>query len=140
MPDKPSPWLWPCSDSEPTALHRLSAILREYREVHHLSQAALGELLQVDQTYISMIERGRRQIRDVGELLRIARLLGIPPADLGLSNELMTESAGSGRPHEPGRPHGLVASAGVAAALAGASPVRRSRLSLIRPTGGRCGA
>jgi len=106
MQDKPSPWLWPRSDSEPTALYRLGEVLREYREVNHLSQAALGELLQVDQTYISMIERGRRQIRDIGELLRIARLLGIPPADLGLSNELMTESAGLGRPHGPDRPHG----------------------------------
>ncbi len=134
MPDKPSPWLWPRSDSEPTALHRLGEVLREYREVNHLSQAALGELLQVDQTYISMIERGRRQIRDIGQLLRVARLLGIPPADLGLSNELMTESAGLGRPHGP------IASAGRAAAVAGASPGRRSRCSLIRPTGGRCGA
>src|SRR5260370_35954147 len=95
MPDKPSPWLWPRSDSEPTALHRLGEVLREYREVNHLSQAALGELLQVDQTYISMIERGRRQIRDVGFLLCVARLLGIPPADLGLSNELLADAGGA---------------------------------------------
>src|SRR5215471_1219145 len=94
MSDKPSSWLWPRSDSEPAALHRLGEVLREYRQANNLSQAALGELLQVDQTYISLIERGRRKVRDIGFLLQIARLLGIPPADLGLSNDLMTESAG----------------------------------------------
>lgn len=101
MADSPSSWLWPQSDSEPSALHRLDEVLREYRAVNHLTQAALGELLQVDQTYISLIERRRRQIRDIGFLLRVARLLGIPPADLGLSNELMAETAGTGRQRGP---------------------------------------
>lgn len=64
-------------------------MLREYRASRHLTQAALGERLGVDQTYISMIERGRRQIRDVSFLLHAARVLGIPPADLGLSNDLI---------------------------------------------------
>ncbi len=72
---------------ERVVLPRLGAVLKEYRREHDLTQAALGELLGVDQTYVSMIERGRRQIRDVGFLLRVCRLLGIPPADLGLSNE-----------------------------------------------------
>src|SRR6266566_6627939 len=71
----------------PTALLRLGEVLRGYRAAHHMTQAALGDLLGVDQTYVSMIERGRRQVRDVGFLLRVCRLLGIPPADLGLSNE-----------------------------------------------------
>src|SRR5262245_34711826 len=102
MPDGPTAWLWPRSESEPAALHRLGAVLREYREANHLSQAALGELLQMDQTYISMIERGVRKVRDIGSLLRIARLLGIPPSDLGLSNELMTDADESARPHQPG--------------------------------------
>jgi transcriptional regulator with XRE-family HTH domain len=107
MPDSPSPWLWPHPDSEPAALHRLGEVLREYREANHLSQAALGALLQVDQTYISLIERGRREIRDVGFLLQIARVLGIPPADLGLSNELMTESARPGHGERQQHPHRL---------------------------------
>jgi len=55
-----------------------------------MTQAALGDLLGVDQTYVSMIERGRRQVRDVNFLLQVARILALPPADLGLSNELMT--------------------------------------------------
>lgn len=78
MPDSPTSWLWPRSESEPAALHRLGAVLREYRQINHLTQAALGELLQVDQTYISLIERGRRKPGDIGFLLRVARLLGIP--------------------------------------------------------------
>ncbi len=95
MADSPSSWLWPKLDDRPSPMPSLGTILREYRAANHLSQAALGSLLQVDQTYISMIERGRRQIRDVGFLLRVARLLGIPPADLGLSNELLTEAGGA---------------------------------------------
>lgn len=67
-----------------------------------MTQATLGELLQVDQTYMSLIERGRRKPGDIGFLLRVARLLGIPPADLGLSNELMTDTATPGRHHVPG--------------------------------------
>src|ERR1022692_2787296 len=96
MADSPSSWLWPQVGDQPAGLPGLGVIFREYREANHLSQAALGELLQLDQTYISLIERGRRQIRDVEFLLRVARLLGIPPADLGLSNDLLGESAGGG--------------------------------------------
>jgi hypothetical protein len=33
----------------------------------------------VDQTYVSMIERGRRTIRDIGFLLRVSRVLGSHP-------------------------------------------------------------
>jgi transcriptional regulator with XRE-family HTH domain len=102
MPDSPTAWLWPRSENEPAALHRLGVVLREYREANHLSQDALADLLQVDQTYISKIEQGRRKIRDIGFLLQIARVLGIPPADLGLSNELMTDTAEPSRPHQPG--------------------------------------
>ncbi len=102
MPDSPTSWLWPRSNSEPAALHRLGAVLYEYRQVNHLSQAALGQLLQVDQTYISLIERGRRNPGDIGFLLRVAQLLGIPPADLGLSNELLTDTGTPGHPHKPG--------------------------------------
>src|SRR6266496_1546407 len=102
MTDGPDPWLWRgTSDEERVVLPRLGAVLKEYRRAHGLTQAALGEFLGVDQTYVSMIERGRRQIRDVGFLLRVCRLLGIPPADLGLSNELLT-----------GGPAGLVGSVG----------------------------
>src|ERR1022692_1871048 len=96
MADSPSSWLWPHVGDQPAGLPGLDVIFREYRAANHLTQAALGKLLQVDQTYISLIERRRRTIRDVGFLLQVARLLGIPPADLGLSNDLLGETAGSG--------------------------------------------
>ena len=103
MADGMGPWLQPgTGETRRAVLPPVGDVLRQYRVDHHLTQAALGELLQVDQTYVSMIERGRRTVRDIGFLLRISRVLGIPPADLGLSNELITvgpggvaESAGS---------------------------------------------
>ncbi len=98
--DSPSAWLWPQVGDKPSQLPQLGQILRDYRASARLSQAELGRLLHVDQTYISLIERGRRQIRDVGFLLRVARVLGLPPADLGLSNDLLTEPAG-GQWHRP---------------------------------------
>jgi len=74
------PWLpGGTPEDQPIAVPPLGDVLRQYRAEHHLTQAALGELLQVDQTYMSMIERGRRTIRDIGFLLRVARVLGIPP-------------------------------------------------------------
>jgi transcriptional regulator with XRE-family HTH domain len=91
MPDTPSGWLWPKPASQRPALPDLGAVLREYRAENHLTQKALAAELQVDQTYVSRIERGSRQIRDVGFLMRVALLLRIPPADLGLSNELLTD-------------------------------------------------
>jgi len=84
------PWLRGGTDDQPVAWPMMGEVLRGYRAEHHLTQAALGELLGVDQTYVSMIERGRRTVRDIGFLLRVSRVLGIPPADLGLSNELIT--------------------------------------------------
>jgi len=122
MTDSPSPWLWPGVDDQPDRLPGLGEVLREYRAANHLTQAALGGLLQVDQTYISLIERSRRQIRDVGFLLRVARLLGIPPADLGLSNDLLSETAASGGRQWRG-------------AMAGGWRGRRKRCCLIRVTG-----
>src|SRR6266536_832065 len=102
MPDGTGPWLQPgTAGDERVALPLLGEVLRQYRAEHHLTQAALGKLLQVDQTYVSMIERGRRAVRDIGFLLRVSRVLGMPPADLGLSNELIT-----------GGPAGLVGSVG----------------------------
>ena len=96
MTNGPDPWLrHETADLERVVLPRLGAVLKEYRREHHLTQAALGELLQVDQTYVSMIERGRRQIRDVSFLLWICRLLDIPPADLGLSGNFAASATGA---------------------------------------------
>ena len=117
MADDSRPWLRPrAADDQRIAWPPLGPVLREYRVANHLTQSALAELLQVDQTYVSMIERGRRPIRDIGFLLRVCRVLGIPPADLGLSNELLTA-----RPRRAGRD----TQAGWAGGLEG--PVARSQ-------------
>jgi transcriptional regulator with XRE-family HTH domain len=106
MAEGMGPWLRPgLTEDQQAALPRLGEVLREYRAAHHLTQAALADLLGVDQTYVSMIERGRRTIRDIGFLLRVSRVLEIAPADLGLSNELMiTSLAGPGQDASAGWP------------------------------------
>jgi transcriptional regulator with XRE-family HTH domain len=81
------------TDESPIILPRLGPVMKKHRIARGLTQAALGELLQIDQTYVSMIERGLRPIRDMGFLLRICRLLDIPPAELGLSSEFVTAAA-----------------------------------------------
>lgn len=59
-------------------------LLRAYRSAHNLTQGDLAALLGFDQSFVSMVERGKRAIRDVGELRRVASVLGIAPDDLGL--------------------------------------------------------
>ncbi len=67
----------------------LSDVFREYRHNHGISQADLAQLLNFDQTYISKIETGQRQVRDVEGLLHIAQKLDISPTRLGISNDLL---------------------------------------------------
>jgi|SRR5579884_963734 len=59
-------------------------LLRTYRATHNLTQGDLAARLGFDQSYVSMVERGKRTIRDVGELRRVASSLGIPHEELGL--------------------------------------------------------
>lgn len=74
----------------------LAEVLRAYRTTNGLNQADLAQLLSMDQSYVSKIETGQRQIRDVEMLLHIAQQLDIPPGQLGLSNELLHPLAPSG--------------------------------------------
>lgn len=67
---------------------QLGAVLKEYRKNNGLSQRELGELLHVDQSYVSKIERGK-PIKDVEFLLRVTQVLEVPPAHLGLSADLI---------------------------------------------------
>ncbi len=67
----------------------LPEVLREYRKSNGINQADLAQILNFDQSYISKIENGQRQVRDVEMLLRIAQQLDLPPTRLGLSPELL---------------------------------------------------
>jgi transcriptional regulator with XRE-family HTH domain len=83
-------WLSPRTVTEVEANTTLLAeVLLEYRKAHGISQADLAQLLSFDQSYISKIEKGQRQVRDIAMLLRIAQQLDIPPAQLGISGELL---------------------------------------------------
>lgn len=65
----------------------LGEIFKAFRESQGLTQAQLAGALHVDQSYVSKIERGR-PVRDIDFLQRVARLMAVPPSQLGLSNEL----------------------------------------------------
>lgn len=61
----------------------------EYRKAHGLTQVGLADRLGFDQSYVSKVESGRREIRDLDALRRIAEVLVIAPEDLGLSRSAL---------------------------------------------------
>ncbi len=63
----------------------LGPVLVTYRRKHQLNQAALAQLLNVDQTYISKIENGKRRVTDATMLALIVHRLDLPPQRLGLT-------------------------------------------------------
>lgn len=78
----------PCS-----ARHRLAENLRIIRLLRNLSQEELADLVGMDRSYVSGIERGERNI-SLDTLERIARALGLSIADL--LNEPDREALGDG--------------------------------------------
>ncbi|MCX5332098.1 helix-turn-helix transcriptional regulator [Streptomyces sp. NBC_00140] len=82
---EPAPWLYEAGQQQapPDGSH-LKEALRAYRAVHKLTQHDLAALLGYGQSYVSLLERGKRSIRDVDELRRIAGVLGLPEDELGL--------------------------------------------------------
>ncbi|WP_229686211.1 helix-turn-helix domain-containing protein [Longimycelium tulufanense] len=80
-------WLWSTPDaSAALATRDLRIILRTYRRLNRLSQDRLAVLLGYDKTYVSMIETGRRTIKDVGTRRHIAGVLGLPAHVLGVTD------------------------------------------------------
>lgn len=67
----------------------VGGLLRSWRSEHRMSQAALAGLLGYDQSFLSMVERGRRQVRDIEALARIAARLGFAPELLGVSGSVL---------------------------------------------------
>lgn len=64
-----------------TALQEFGSRVRVERERRRLTQKELGELADLDRTYIGGVERGERNVCLL-TLLRIARALGMSAADL----------------------------------------------------------
>ncbi|MDP8943384.1 MAG: helix-turn-helix domain-containing protein [Actinomycetota bacterium] len=60
---------------------RFAANLRARRKRAGLSQEALGDACDLHRTEVSLLERGAREPR-LSTIVRLARALGVPPADL----------------------------------------------------------
>jgi transcriptional regulator with XRE-family HTH domain len=60
---------------------RFGIRLRELRELRGLSQEALADAAGIHRTHVSLIERSKRAVR-LDTLFRLARALGVDPADL----------------------------------------------------------
>nr|WSW60378.1 helix-turn-helix domain-containing protein [Streptomyces sp. NBC_00998] len=78
---------WLTGDTEraaPPDGSNLADVLKTYRALHKLKQQDLADLLGYDQSYVSLLERGKRTIRDMDELRRVAHALALPEDELGL--------------------------------------------------------
>ena len=91
-PLTPSVWGW-TDHASYRALRPgdLGAILRAYRRINNLSQGRLAAVLGYDTTYISMIETGRRAVRDVATRRYIGKTLAIPSHLLGVTDPADSE-------------------------------------------------
>ncbi|WP_218582035.1 helix-turn-helix domain-containing protein [Nocardia cyriacigeorgica] len=79
-------WLWATPEAATAIATRdLPTILRTYRRINGMNQAALAQLLGYDKSYVSMIETGRRAISDVASRRHVAARLGLPPHVLGVT-------------------------------------------------------
>ncbi|WP_405532078.1 helix-turn-helix transcriptional regulator [Streptomyces avidinii] len=70
--------------SAPPDGSNLADVLKAYRALHKLKQQDLADLLGYDQSYVSLLERGKRNVRDMVELRRVAHALALPEDELGL--------------------------------------------------------
>ena len=59
-------------------------MLESARKSKHLSQAAIGKSLQVSQSYVSRIERGKVTNVDSIKIVKLAKLLDLCPIDVFL--------------------------------------------------------
>jgi transcriptional regulator with XRE-family HTH domain len=84
----PSSWLLkvPVAEKTGPGVPDVGGLFRTYRRVHRMTQAGLASFLGLDQSYVSKIEKGDRQVRDVKVLQWIGNRLGVPLEDLGLSS------------------------------------------------------
>jgi len=68
-------------EEEIKLLKQLGQRIREIRKSRKLSQEELAEICGFDRTYISLLERGKRNLRLIN-LLKLSRGLGIPVEEL----------------------------------------------------------
>lgn len=78
---------------------RVGRAIRRYRESAGLSQEALAEVAGLHRTYISLVERGRRNI-SVDALAQIAEALGV------YASRLIADAEREDEPGDPPRRKG----------------------------------
>lgn len=74
---------------------RVGRVIRRYRENAGMSQEALAEESGLHRTYISLVERGQRNIT-VDALTQVAEALGVYPSRLMSDAEKEPEGAPGG--------------------------------------------
>lgn len=79
----------PVLPSVRVVLPDVGALIRAWRAEHRMSQAQVAVLLGYDQSFLSMVERGRRQVRDIEALARIAARLGLAPEAVGVASAVL---------------------------------------------------
>ncbi len=84
----------------PAIAPRVGRVIRRYREDVGLSQEALAAESGLHRTYISLVERGRRNI-SVDALAQIAEALGVYPSRLMADAEKESEPATPARRRTP---------------------------------------
>lgn len=78
-------WLYVDSQlAAPPDGSNVGSLMRAYREARHMTQQQLADLVKLDASYISLIENGKRAMRDIVQLRQVAAALEIPPEELGL--------------------------------------------------------
>ncbi|MFE5519259.1 helix-turn-helix domain-containing protein [Streptomyces virginiae] len=82
--------------SAPPDGSNLADVLKAYRALHKLKQQDLANLLGYDQSYVSLLERGKRNIRDMVELRRLAHALSLPEGLLPPAEAVVMVGASAG--------------------------------------------
>ncbi len=92
------------STAAPPDGSQLGRLVRAHREARGLTQAEFAAHLAMSQPQLSRIENGTRRVRDVDELRRLARLLDVSPAELGVLPDRSADAVpdGSGVSAGPG--------------------------------------
>jgi transcriptional regulator with XRE-family HTH domain len=85
--------------SRPRNLPDAGVVLATFMEQEGLTQAQLADRLGIDRSYVSKVLSGTRQIRDVGRLRQVARIIGAPPERFGLLPEPGETLVAAGRDH-----------------------------------------
>jgi transcriptional regulator with XRE-family HTH domain len=84
----------------PTPTHR-AALIRDARKTRGYTQADLARLAGYSQPTISRLENGGSRVTDTDVLARLAELLGITPAALGIATSCVDELVDTYRPGTP---------------------------------------